>query len=117
MKSPHGLVVDRKHQNVYSVGRNGKLITFAIATGKIKATNDVTTGVDQIALDGDLGRLYCPGAGKLTVLDITHSTPTLLGEVSIPKGVHTLTVDPTTHDVWLAYGDATGAHFAQYKAN
>lgn len=116
MESPHGIALDLKNRRVYSVGRNGKLACFDLKTGKLLSTTEITSGVDQIAIDHELGRIYCPGQGKLSVVAVYGSTPMVLQTLSIPRGVHTLTVDPKTHDVWLAYADAKNAYLAQYIA-
>jgi DNA-binding beta-propeller fold protein YncE len=115
MSSPHGLFLDKKNGKAYSVGRNGKLVTLDMATGKVLATTEVAPGTDQIAADTKIGRLYSPGSGKLTVVDISGDIPKVIGEISIPKGTHSVTVDSKSHDVWIAYGDDTSAHIMQLK--
>jgi hypothetical protein len=39
-----------------------------------------------------------------------------IGDVPAPDGAHTITVDPSTHDVWVCYGDPSSAHFARFIA-
>jgi DNA-binding beta-propeller fold protein YncE len=117
MTSPHGLALDKKNGRAYSAGRNGMLVTIDLATGKVLATTHIAAGTDQIAFDTKRTRLYCPGSGKLTILDVGGREPKLLGEIDVPRGTHTLTVDSKTGDVWIAYGDATSAHLAQFKAS
>jgi hypothetical protein len=51
----------------------------------------------------------------MSVVQETSDGATFLGNVPIPKGVHTLAVDPKTHDVWVCYGDNQSAHFMQLK--
>jgi len=117
MTSPHGLAIDGRLGLAMSAGRNGKLDVFSLDSGKLIQTVEVTSHIDQIAYDPALHRLYCPGNGKMSVLNITKSGATLIGDVDIPAGVHTLAVDPTTHDVWVSYGDTTSAHLQQFKVS
>jgi hypothetical protein len=115
MTSPHGLVLDKKNGRAYSAGRNGKLVTVDLASGKVLSAVEVAPGTDQIAADIKFGRLYSPGKGHLTVLDISGDTPKLMGDIAIPAGAHSVAVDPNSHDVWIAYGDASSAHILQLK--
>lgn len=115
MKSPHGLALDRKAGIGYSAGKNGKLVVFDLATGKITATLDVAQGIDQIAIDTSNHRIYCPGNGKMTVVENGDGGPKVIGEVDVPKGTHSVAVDNKSHEVWISYGDDGGAHIAQFK--
>jgi len=114
MKSPHGIALDKKGGRIFSAGKNGKLVVLDMTTGKSLASLEIGAGTDQIAFDAGLGRLYCPGGDKITVIDTTGE-PKIIGTVDIPKGARSITVDTTTHDVWVCYGDAQSAHFAQFK--
>ncbi len=122
MTSPHGLALDRRGRRAYAAGKNGKLVVLDMDGGKILGTVEVGTGIDGIALDPDFapgeGRLYLPGTvgGErvLTVVAITASGARAIGSVPVAKGVHSCAVDPKTHAVWTPYGDATGAHLAEY---
>lgn len=116
MTSPHGLALDRKLGRAFSAGKNGKLCIFDIVAGKLLTTVDIAPGTDQIAIDTKLHRVYCPGSGKLSVVEYSADGGKNIGDVEIPKGVHTLAVDTKTHDVWVCYGDKSSAHFAQFKA-
>lgn len=111
MTSPHGLAVDPASQRLFSAG-NGKVVVLDLQTGKVVATVDIAPGyVDQIAFDSATKRLYCATSAKgapdsqVSVLQEAKGTATLLGIVSVPKGTHTLAVDPETHDVWISCSD------------
>ncbi|AIE83821.1 YncE family protein [Fimbriimonas ginsengisoli] len=116
MKSPHGLVLDRRAGRAYSAGKNGKMVVFEIASGKIVATLDIAPGTDQIAIDARFGRVYSPGTDKMTIIDTTGAEPKVIGDVPMPHGVRSLAVDTGTHDVWVVYGDDKSSHIAQFKA-
>jgi DNA-binding beta-propeller fold protein YncE len=103
----HGLAVDGASGRVFSIGINGKLAVIDVKTGAIVAMVDVAPRVDQIAFDAGNKRLYCPsGTGVMSVVQETDTGATVIGSVAIPRGTHTVTVDPKTHNVWISYGGA-----------
>lgn len=105
LKSPHGLAMDRRGGKVFVAGKNGKLVILEANTGKIESTLDVTTNSDQIAYDSGLKRVYIPGNGVLNIVQVSGDGAKVVESVEIPKSCHSITVDPQTHDVWLAYSD------------
>jgi DNA-binding beta-propeller fold protein YncE len=102
---PHGLAVDEKLHVLYAAGTNGWLSVINLDSGAVIATARMASNVDQIALDAKRRRLYCAsGDGFVSALDVTSRTPALLANIRVPAGAHTLAVDPTMGDVWIAYG-------------
>jgi YVTN family beta-propeller protein len=102
---PRGLAVDGKGKRLFSAGANGKLVILDLTTGQVQRTIEIPPRVDQIAYDAGANKLYCAsGTGVLAVLGDTSEGFDKIGEVSIPRGAHTLAVDPKTHNVWIAYG-------------
>jgi DNA-binding beta-propeller fold protein YncE len=102
---PHGLVIDSKTQRLFSAGSNGKLVMIDIKTGKVVSTVDIEKGVDQIAFDRGNQRIYCACRGAISVVQETDDGAKLLGNVTTPKGSHTIAVDQKTHAVWTCYFD------------
>ncbi len=101
----HGLAIDGASGRVFSAGGNGKLDVMDAKTGAIVATVDVAPRLDQIAFDPGNKRLYCPAAtGVMDVIQETDTGATLIGTIAIPRGTHTVAVDPQTHAVWISYG-------------
>jgi len=114
----HGLAIDGATGRVFSIGINGKLAILDVKTGAVVAMIDVAPRVDQIAFDPGNKRLYCPsGTGVMTVVQETDVGATVLGSVAIPRGTHTVTVDPKTHDVWISYGGVDNDYVEKLKAN
>lgn len=114
MKSPHGLALDLKAHRAYSAGRNGKLVVLDLTTGKVLKSIDVAPGIDQIGYDAGLGRVYCPGSGKMTV--VSTATDSVIGEIALPKGTRNIAVDPATHTVWMAFNDDAGSRLLSFRA-
>jgi len=99
------LAVDSTRHRLYSAGANGKLAVLDTRSGALVASVDIAPRVDQIDLDPGTARVYCAsGTGLLSVAQGTDAGATALGNVVVPRGTHTLAVDPKTHAVWIAYG-------------
>ena len=113
-KKPHGLALDlRGERRLFVAGINGKLAILRASDGKLLGSADTVNGVDQIAFDAAKDRLYCPsGNGKMTVLDTSKNSVQPLGDVSTARGAKTVTLDPQTHAVWVAYAEG-GKCFAR----
>jgi len=103
-----GLAVDGKGKRLFTAGVNGKLAVLDLGTGQVIQTIDIAPRVDQIAYDPIADRLYCAsGTGLLSVIGETGEGFGHIGDVPIPRGTHTLAIDPKTHNVWIAYGGDT----------
>jgi DNA-binding beta-propeller fold protein YncE len=103
--SPHGLAVDSATHRLFSAGANGKLAVVDATSGAVITSVDISPNVDQIAFDPGLRRVYCAsGLGVLSVVQETASGAEHLADITVPRRTHSVTVDPTTHAVWIAYG-------------
>lgn len=101
---PHGLAIDFKSNRLFIAG-SGKLAALDLTTGKVIAEAVIAARVDQIAFDAGTKRIYCAsGSGVLSVVQETAAGLETLGEVKTAAGCHSVTVDPKTHAVWVAYG-------------
>ncbi len=107
---PHGMVVDGKTQRLFSAGSNGKLVVIDLKTGKVISTVDIEKGVDQIAFDQGNQRIYCACRGAISVVQETGDGAKLLGNVTTPRGSHTIAVDTKTHAVWTCYSDSQDSY-------
>lgn len=116
LTGPHGLAEDAKAGKLFSVGKNGKLVIVNADSGKILSTVDVTKGSDQIAYDASLKRIYIPGTAGLQTIQVTSSGAEVIGSAPCPKGCHSVTVDPETHNVWVVYADAANSYAMKYSA-
>jgi DNA-binding beta-propeller fold protein YncE len=117
LTSPHGLAEDRKAGKLFSVGKNGKLVILDADSGKILTQLDVTKSSDQIAYDSKLKRLYIPGSGVIQTVQITDTGASVIDSETLPTGCHSVTVDPKTHDVWVAYKDSSNSYVMKYVAD
>jgi DNA-binding beta-propeller fold protein YncE len=103
--APHGQAIDSQTGRVFAVGTNGILVALDIRTGALIAQAPVAPRVDQIVFDPGTMRVYCAsGTGVVSVVQETTAGLAALGDVVVPEHAHTLTVDPGSHSVWIAYG-------------
>ena len=108
---PHGLAMEAKTNRLFIAGTNGELAVLDAKTGKVTGSAKIAPGVDQIAFDPGLRRVYCASStGVISVVQITDAGASSLGDVKTAKGAKTLTVDVATHSVWTAYADGAAAY-------
>ncbi|MFI5385048.1 MAG: YncE family protein [Fimbriimonadales bacterium] len=116
LTSPHGLAIDRKAGRAFLAGKNGKLDILDMKSGKILNVVEIVKGSDQIAYDQGLKRLYIPGESKIQIVQITGDTGSVVGDVPVGKDCHRIAIDPKSHDVWVAFSDATNSYVQRFAA-
>ena len=105
-KSPHGLALNAKTHRLFCAGTNGKLAVIDSMSGNVITSVNVAPGIDQIAFDPELKRVYCASrTGVISVVEETAQGAAPLGDVKTAPGAKTIAVDPKTHAVWVAYAD------------
>ncbi|HEY3899749.1 MAG TPA: cytochrome D1 domain-containing protein [Chthoniobacter sp.] len=103
-EAPHGMAFLPEDHAFLVAGGNGKLVMMSERDGHVLSSTDIPARVDQIAFDHGLHRVYCAsGTGKIGVVKLEGGQLTTLGEVASSAGCHSITVDPKTHTVWIAY--------------
>ena len=105
-EGPSGMAIDSAHRRLFSVcSGNAMLVVFDLAGHRLIAAIPVGDRPDSVALDPLLGRIYTAGVGgKLTVIQQNDpDSYQVLENISTHYGAHTLTVDPETHKVYVAY--------------
>jgi DNA-binding beta-propeller fold protein YncE len=103
---PTGMTIDPENRRLFAVcSRNATLVVFDMESHKVIASIKIGSGPDVVAYDATLHRIYTAGkSGKLNI--IQQDGPDSyrpLDEISTHYGAHTLTVDPTTHRVFVGY--------------
>jgi hypothetical protein len=105
-EGPSGMAIDPSQRRLFTVcSGNAKLVVFDLDTHQVIKSMNIGGGPDSVAIDPSLHRIYSAGkAGKLTV--IQQDGPDayrVLDEIHTHYGAHTLTVDPVSHKVYVAY--------------
>jgi DNA-binding beta-propeller fold protein YncE len=105
-KHPHGLALNPGTKRLFCAGQNGKLAVMDSETGKLLGSADIANGIDQIAFDPEKKRIYCASSqGSVSVVEETAEGAKSLGIIKTAPGAKTITFDPKTHAVWIAYAD------------
>lgn len=101
---PHGIAIV-SDGNGLLVACAGKLVLMDRSNGKILDRADVPQGVDEMAYDPHTHLAYLASRmGELGVVRVAADKLTSLGSIPDEKGTHSVTFDPKTHTVWIAYG-------------
>jgi YVTN family beta-propeller protein len=112
-----GLSIDVAHSRLFSVCRSKHLAVSDIVAGKLVTTLPIGAGVDASEFDPATQLIFASNNdGTMTVVhEDTPDTYTVVETVQTGAGAKTMTLDPTTHRVYLgtaSYGpvdpNATG---------
>ena len=109
------MVVDSSRGRIYIAGGKGKLVAIDFKTGKIVSSVDIAVGADQIAYDAKSSLIYSACKGFISVTKATEKGLEVVGNVTSPKGAHTLAVDPKTHDVWVSFSDKEHSYVQKFS--
>jgi len=105
-EGPSGMAIDSEQRRLFAVcNGNPKLVVFDLERHRVITTLGVGGGPDSVAFDRTVHRIYTAGrAGEMTV--VQQDGPDnyrVLDRVHTHYGAHTLTVDPVSHRVLVAY--------------
>jgi len=105
-EGPSGMAIDSEERRLFTVcSGNAKLVVFDLESHRVITSLEIGGGPDSVVFDRGVHRIYAAGkAGKLTV--IQQDGPDnyrILDEIRTHYGAHTLTVDPESHKVFVAY--------------
>jgi DNA-binding beta-propeller fold protein YncE len=114
---PHGLAVDSSANKLYTAGNNGFLVAIDLGSGKIVSRATIVPDVDQIVLDPLKKRVYCACASFISVVDSSHAELKRLADVPTNIHVHTLTLDPETHAVWVSFKEKQQSFLQKFNFN
>jgi YVTN family beta-propeller protein len=113
---PHGLALDAGGHRLYSAGANGKLVVIDTTSGAVSGSVDIVPKVDQIALDGAGGLLYCAGTDRMSVVRVSGGKLTRLGDLETAATAKNVAVDPATRAVWTTYTDGKSSFAKSWSA-
>jgi YVTN family beta-propeller protein len=103
---PAGMAIDEVGRRLFiACAGNAVLAIFDLNAHRVSAFVPIGGGPDVVAFDPELRRIYSAGkSGVLTVIrQDGPDTYALLDSLKLHYGAHTLTVDPSTHKLFVAY--------------
>jgi YVTN family beta-propeller protein len=105
-EAPTGMAIDEIHRRLFiGCGANAVLAIFDLDEHRVVATVPIGIAPDSVAFDPPLHRIYTTGrSGNLVVIEQDEPNKyEILDTVHLHYGAHTLTVDPTTHSLYVGY--------------
>jgi DNA-binding beta-propeller fold protein YncE len=105
---PTGLALDSTNHRLFSACGNEKLVVLDSTNGKVVAAVPIGSGVDFVAYDQELRRIYTANGGSGTMTVISQDAPdrySVIETVTTAKGAHALAVDQATHRVYVVSGN------------
>lgn len=108
--SSHSVAIDAAERAAY-VGcqHDFRLVRLDLRGGRVVASGGVGAGVDVLALDPALHRLYAASeSGVASVYDVGAGALRRIGQAFVAPNAHVVAVDPRTHRVYFPLRDVGG---------
>src|ERR1019366_8146586 len=99
-EGPSGLAIDVKNKKLFSVCGNKMMAVTDIATMKVIATPAIGSGTDGAGFDSGLA-FSSNGEGTMTIVKAVNGKYEAVDTVTTDRGARTMTVDPTTHRIYM----------------
>lgn len=109
-RSSHSVALDPGERAAY-VGcqHNARLVRLDLRSGRVTASGGVGAGVDVLALDAGLHRLYVGSeSGVASVYDVGNGGLKRIAQAFVALHAHVVAVDPATHRVYFPLQDVRG---------
>ena len=104
--APTGMALDERQGRLFIGCKDNALLAVVdIGARRVITTVPIARGVDSVAFDPQMQRIYT--TGKSGVLVVIQQEPggsyRVLDTISLHYGAHTLAVDPVTHSLYVGY--------------
>ncbi|MDB5097848.1 MAG: hypothetical protein JWM80_2269 [Cyanobacteria bacterium RYN_339] len=114
-EGPTGLALDAQHGRLFAACDNELLVVLDATTGRRVATAPIGQGVDFVAYDPGLRRIYTANgkSGDMTVIgqqDADHYQ--VLATIKTFDHAHALALDPATHRIYVVHGSQVAVYEA-----
>ena len=106
-KDPSGLAIDRNSMRLFVGCGNKMLIVVNAVNGKVVTSLPIGDECDAVGFDPNFHMVYSSnGEGTLTVIqELTADHFEVIQNLSTKKGARTLAVDPSSHWIYLPFGE------------
>jgi DNA-binding beta-propeller fold protein YncE len=109
-ESSHSVAIDPGERAAY-VGcqHNFRLVRLELPTARVTGSGAVGVGVDVLALDPGLHRLYAASeSGVVSVYDVGEGALRRIAQAFLHLNAHVVAVDPSTHRVYFPLQNVAG---------
>ena len=105
-RAPTGMALDEQQERLFIGCKDNALLAVVdIGARRVIRTVPIAKGVDSVAFDPQMQRIYT--TGKSGVLVVIQQEPAgsyrVLDTISLHYGAHTLAVNPVTHSLYVGY--------------
>ena len=104
-EEPSGLALDNQTHRLFSVCGNKLMVVSDAVAGKVITTLPIGSGCDGVAFDPTLKRAFSSNGGDGTITVVQEENKDsfkVLETISTQKGARTITIDKTTHHLYLS---------------
>jgi DNA-binding beta-propeller fold protein YncE len=107
---PHGLLIDAPKKLAFAACEgDSKLLVVDMETFQVKQVLPTGEGPDVLALDTGLERLYvATESGIVSIFQLHGRTLEKVEDLSVAPNAHTVSVDSSTHEVYLPLKSVEG---------
>ena len=108
--TPTGMAIDLVNHRLFIGCRSGQLVILDALSGKVISALPIGAGVDACSFDPSTGRIYA-SCKEGTVAVIQADSPekySLVGTLKTEAGSKTMTLDPSTHAIFVPAAGAAG---------
>lgn len=109
-RSSHSVLIDARERAAY-VGcqHNVRVVRLDLRTGNVEGSGGAGLGVDVLALDPELHRLYVASeSGFVSVYDVADGRFNRAAQAFVHLNAHVVAVDPATHRVYFPLQNVGG---------
>ena len=109
-EGPHGLLIDAPRRLAFAACEgDSKLLVIDMVTFEVKQAFPTGDGPDVLAFDSTLERLYVAAeSGIVSIFQLRDRTLEKLEDLMVAPHAHTISVNPSTHEVYLPLKDVDG---------
>jgi len=102
-----GLAIDLEHHRLFAVCENDIMVMLDSQTGEVVATVPIGSGTDAARFDpGTQLAFSSNGEGTVTIAhEVSPSQLTVVQTLETASSARTMTLDPTTHRIYLSAAD------------
>ena len=110
-EEPSGLALDNETHRLFSVCGNKLMVVSDAEAGKVVTTLPIGDRCDGVAFDPATKRAFSSnGDGTITVVqEVNKDSYKVIETITTPKGARTITIDKTTHHIYLPTADFEAA--------
>jgi len=116
-KTPTGMAIDLERGRLFVGCRSGQMVVLDLATGGIVATVPIGAGVDACCFDPASRRVFASCKdGTVSVIDENSADSfSLAGVLKTEPGSKTMTLDPSTHMLFVPASGAGGFRLLEFS--